>query len=412
MAELQVLTQFSELFENVQLTLQHYNENIRNNLFDKRDNETNDKAYKRGETIFDQFDENLNNINQILEKEQEIAIFFAKCKENKQQIISYKNELITKLLQIKKEELPQEEYVNWRTELNKKRIETPDEKNRRECEEMYEEMKEMIIRLKQEREYFKKEIEIVREERKKFSIEDEFTQLSNQFVKIDKLNELISQQNETVSNFLKKDDIDSLSNEFVRKSMIPKTIDRELQQLYLLTSSQMDQLEEWTELKCSDVLFDSTVDNWSCNSSVFDERIIGKKQLVFVIEDTDGEKFGYYLNTEITDEYGVVLPTDDKSFLFNLQSKNNRLSKPMIFKLLNEEYGYRLWDKQNKSLIYLGDIVLFKEHKKTECYCFNSEYFNYCGIKNALSGKTAGYFNGNFRGNKFTIKRLVVIEMN
>ena len=33
------------------------------------------------------------------------------------------------------------------------------------------------------------------------------------------------------------------------------------------------------------------------------ERIIGKSKLVFLIEDEDGEIFGYYLNTKIIDKY-------------------------------------------------------------------------------------------------------------
>ena len=43
------------------------------------------------------------------------------------------------------------------------------------------------------------------------------------------------------------------------------------------------QLEEWTELKCSEIVFDSNVDNWDKNTSVLNERIIGKKQVAFVI---------------------------------------------------------------------------------------------------------------------------------
>ena len=41
------------------------------------------------------------------------------------------------------------------------------------------------------------------------------------------------------------------------------------------------QLEEWTELKCDDILFDSKIDEWSENTSVFNERIIGKSKLTF-----------------------------------------------------------------------------------------------------------------------------------
>ena len=67
---------------------------------------------------------------------------------------------------------------------------------------------------------------------------------------------------------------------------------------------------------------------------MFNEKIIGKKQLIFVIEDEDGEIFGYYCNTQIIEEYGFFSckqKTDNESFEFNLQSKNNRSEKPMKF---------------------------------------------------------------------------------
>ena len=70
-----------------------------------------------------------------------------------------------------------------------------------------------------------------------------------------------------------------------------------------LNGDQVKQLEEWTGLECGEILFDSTVDDWAMRTSVFDERIIGRKQLIFLIEDEDGEKFGYYLNTEVIEKY-------------------------------------------------------------------------------------------------------------
>ena len=75
---------------------------------------------------------------------------------------------------------------------------------------------------------------------------------------------------------------------------------------------------EWTGLKWGETLFDSNVDNWSKDTSVLNERIIGKKQLVFIIEDDRGEIFGYYMNTEVIEKYCERQETDLKSFHFNL----------------------------------------------------------------------------------------------
>ena len=70
---------------------------------------------------------------------------------------------------------------------------------------------------------------------------------------------------------------------------------RKLQSM-MLDENEKNQLEQWTNKKCGEVIFDSDKDNWSKDTSVFNERIIGKKQLVFLIEDSEGEKFGYELS--------------------------------------------------------------------------------------------------------------------
>ena len=89
---------------------------------------------------------------------------------------------------------------------------------------------------------------------------------------------------------------------------------------------------------CKDILFDSDIDNWDEDTSIFNERIVGKKQLLFIIEDEDSEIFGYYLNTQIIQQYDKQ-ETDYKTFHFNLQSKNNRLDKPMKFEINDRKKG-------------------------------------------------------------------------
>ena len=176
---------------------------------------------------------------------------------------------------------------------------------------------------------------------------------------------------------------------------------------YGLDNKQKTQIEEWTSLKCTDIIFDSNVDNWSEDTSVFNERIIGKKQLLFLIEDEDGEKFGYYLNTEVIEKYHKHRETDEKSFHFNLQS-NGRLDKLMKFEIIDLKWGgYYLFEKSDRDfkLITLGDIELKKENNKNLSVCYqNKNRFDYHGIKNALCKKI-------YPPNSFIPIRILVIQM-
>ena len=173
---------------------------------------------------------------------------------------------------------------------------------------------------------------------------------------------------------------------------------------YNLTEDEMKQLEDWTSLKCGDILFDSDIDNWAINTSEFNDLLFGKKQLTFLIEEEDGEKFGYYLNTEMIERYTKEIQTDRKSFEFNLQS-NGRLNGMIKFQIRNINAGIWLFGKSDELLITIGDIVLSKEDKKCESWFYQSnDNFHYHDIENPVCSKRGLSF-------PFTIKRLIVIQM-
>ena len=190
---------------------------------------------------------------------------------------------------------------------------------------------------------------------------------------------------------------------------VKKNIDQYFNQL--LTRKEKKQLEKWTDLKCSDILFDSNIDDWDINTSVLNERIIGNKQLTFLIEDTDEEKFGYYLNTIVIYNKYKNEVTDLKTFHFNLQSKNNRLKQPMKFEIEDiEDGGYELSENNSCFLILIGDICLFKEKRKNDCYCLDeNESFNFKKIEKALCGKVENFDSS--LNETFILKRLIVIQM-
>ncbi|BFU18087.1 trichohyalin, putative [Entamoeba histolytica] len=158
------------------------------------------------------------------------------------------------------------------------------------------------------------------------------------------------------------------------------------------------QIEEWTNRKVGNILFDSDIDDWKVNTSVFGERIKNKEHIIIIIEDEDGNKFGGYVNSKI-DEVGWIY--DSNSFLFSLKSKG-RMEGMMKFDIIQPQSAFCLFNQSNDCLFafgYYDDIVVFKENDKTRSYC-KQRSFDYKGIRNALCGKEL-----------FTPKRIMVIEM-
>ena len=188
---------------------------------------------------------------------------------------------------------------------------------------------------------------------------------------------------------------------------IKHNLDKYINQI--LTQYEKEQLEKWTKLKCVDIVFNSDIDNWSHQTSVFNDRIINKQQLLFLIETTDREKFGYYCNSIIEENYFYRNETDMKTFEFNLKSKNKELKSPLKYKINDLENGGCMLHRNSDEdgyLISLGDIHLCKQHKQDESHTEKIKtHFNY-NIKwgNALSGK-------NIKPHYFNVKRILVIQM-
>ncbi|EMD49145.1 Hypothetical protein EHI5A_130390, partial [Entamoeba histolytica KU27] len=161
---------------------------------------------------------------------------------------------------------------------------------------------------------------------------------------------------------------------------------------------QIKQIEEWTEKRISNILFDSDKDDWNKSTSVFEERIMNKEHIMILIEDEDGNKFGGYVNEKIDKVESCI--TDQKSFVFSLES-NGRMKEAMKFDIKYPQYAFILLNQSYSCLFKFGynDIFVYKENYKTISYC-DQQSFEYNGISNALCGK---YY--------FTPKRIIVIEM-
>ncbi|BFU24708.1 trichohyalin, putative [Entamoeba histolytica] len=159
------------------------------------------------------------------------------------------------------------------------------------------------------------------------------------------------------------------------------------------------QIEELTEKRISNILFDSDKDDWKINTSVFEERIWNKEHIIIIIEDEDGNKFGGYVNSKIDKVDDWIY--DSKSFVFSLES-NGRMKGMKKFDIKEPQYAFYLYNQSDDYLFAFGygsDIDVYKENNKTYSYCVQCS-FEYKVISNALCGKY-----------HFTPKRIIVIEM-
>ncbi|BFU26084.1 trichohyalin, putative [Entamoeba histolytica] len=158
------------------------------------------------------------------------------------------------------------------------------------------------------------------------------------------------------------------------------------------------QIEELTERRVSDILFDSDIDNWNIFTSVFSQIIINKEHIIIIIEDTEGNKFGGYVNEKIDKVDSWI--SDLHLFVFSLESKG-RIEGMKKFDIKRPQHSFKLHNKSHNCLFSfgLGDIVVYKENNKTKSYCYQFS-FEYKGNENALCGKE-----------HFTPKRIIVIQM-
>ena len=159
----------------------------------------------------------------------------------------------------------------------------------------------------------------------------------------------------------------------------------------------MSQLEQWTQLKCKEIIFDSTKDNWNKETSSFDSILIGKEKLIFIIETTENITIGGFINTKINQ---IGKTEDSNCFIFT--NKNNQWKKYSIQKD-NSQNAFELFPKEHHMLFAFGnDIIIYKDEMKNKSYVNERKsYFEYEKERKVMIGKI-----GNF-----SIKRIQVIQM-
>ncbi|BFU24830.1 predicted protein [Entamoeba histolytica] len=363
----QLIKEVVETLPNIQQSIddttknyQYYLGSIKNEVFKIKENEAYSEAIKRGEGIFDRMDETERRRKLVIEKSQEtinqieimknkMSRIIEECNHDEETLSKTRNELIDKIISI--EEMIMKDKL-FRKRKEKDTITAEFNKKKEEWQTYY---SDYLERKKREEEEEAKEKNRREEERRK---EKERKKQEGERLRITK---------------------------------------------GMNTMEEMLQIEEWTNRKVGNILFDSDIDDWNKNTSVFDERIINKQHIIIIIEDEEGNKFGGYVSSKIDEVDGFIY--DSKSFLFSLES-NGRIEGMKKFDIKRPQYAFYLNNQSHHCLFefgYCGDIFVRKENNKTYSFCYQDS-FEYEGIRNALCGKE-------WPNNYFTPKRIIVIEM-
>ena len=148
-------------------------------------------------------------------------------------------------------------------------------------------------------------------------------------------------------------------------------------------------LENWSQKKISNVIFDTNYDDYYQNTSVFDTEMMKKKDVAILIETTiDNEKIvaGMCIFEEINKLYTEPGTTifDDNAFIFTF-----RKDKQLKFsdKKQMHPFAINLYSKESEVLFQLGMDVKVSKELSILCLQNDQSVFDYGKEENALFGK-------------------------
>ncbi|BFU20368.1 predicted protein [Entamoeba histolytica] len=362
----QLIKEVVETLPNIQQSIddttknyQYYIGSIKNEVFEIKDDEAYSEAIKRGEGIFDRIDETERRRKLVIEKSQEtinqieimkkqMSRIIEECTSDEEILSKTRNELIDKIISI--EEMIMKDKL-FRKPKETDTITAEFNKKKEEWQTYYSDYLERKKRKEEE------------EAKEKNRREEERRKTTEQEKKI--------QEEERLR---------------IMKGMN--------------TMEEMLQIEEWTNRKVGNILFDSDKDDWNRNTSVFDQRIWNKEHIIIIIEDEEGNKFGGYVNSKIDKVDDWI--NDSQSFVFSLVS-NGRMKGMMKFDIKQPQYAFYLDNQSSDWLFEFGyGFMVCKENNKILSHCKQNS-FEYKGISNALCGKQ--------HPKRFTPKRIIIIEM-
>ena len=166
---------------------------------------------------------------------------------------------------------------------------------------------------------------------------------------------------------------------------------------------EVQQIEQWTKKTCSELIYDSNRDGYPREgTSKFSEKVVKKENLLFIVEDEEGNKFGEYVQSKIIRTENHI--SDKNAFVFSLKS-NRRLDGMKKFNIIKDKYAFAVWNDNDEDLFFIGcngaNVKIKKYGNQSRSQVCNQKLFDYEGIENALIGRIG----------EFKPKRITVIQM-
>ena len=163
-----------------------------------------------------------------------------------------------------------------------------------------------------------------------------------------------------------------------------------------LTKEQRDKLEKLCKMKMKEIVFDSNIHNYETNTSEFDDKILKKENLLFLIETNENNprKLGGFISSKINEKNVGI--TDRKAFVFCFQNDtffSYKLRGPL------QKQAFTLFDKSDYFLFEINySIKLFKKGDGGMVDCIIEEY----GLYDDVDGPI-GYSGDCFGTNQFWV---------
>ena len=152
--------------------------------------------------------------------------------------------------------------------------------------------------------------------------------------------------------------------EYIHKSSGYQTIDiGRYSSLQPIVKEEIEAIRHWTGKNLNSLIFNSTSDDWKVNSSVFDRKVLGRRNLLFIIDDYDGNRFGGYVTSQINSMWisNARLKVnatgsrtyDGGAFVFTLRRRTKLTLQK--FETIVPSESFTLCDAPNGCLFHFGD---------------------------------------------------------